>query len=199
MALRIRENVALLVGIGLPLVVVAFFILASTLPRMLVEPPQHALLLTTTFNNRNLAFLRVEFDVIDERLRVRLFPIDTGERSLRGTLPVPRLFVWEPDTEATREITLPLPSDASAIHDVQEVVIPELADWRISTSRQAPDGYEYKTNFSGGGGLFNALFGGGRRPLIAVEKDGATITVDTPDEIFYGMDFLGWVVDRGGR
>ena len=36
-----RQNAALVAGISLPIVVVVFFLLATSVPRLLVDPPRH--------------------------------------------------------------------------------------------------------------------------------------------------------------
>jgi len=194
----LRDNPALAIGIALPLAVVLLFVAASTVPKLFVAPPQHDFLLRVNGPPRTVRPVVVEVDVAGGRLRARVFNIES-ERL--GDLyvprqPTPRLFLWDHERQALREIEIAIPDDAESLPDGTEISLGELDGRRISTSLTAPDGYEYRTRDSFDAGWFGALFGGpGRRVVVA--KNGVRIATPVPEEqmAYWNTEFVGWLVD----
>lgn len=146
----IRENVVLAVGISLPALVVFFFLLATYVPRWLVDAPQYDFLFTQDHSHRD--------DKARWRYRVNLE--ESGELQIRAT-PVKadvyagqsRLFLFQ--------------------HESDDVLVelPEFSDTIIDSHRVAPDGYEL-IDQSGRQGQLVGLFYRGNRDDLAIGKNG---------------------------
>ena len=133
---QIRENPMIAAGILLPLIIVVFFLLATAIPRWLVAPPEYDLVFAVPDHNPNRGDVELTIDVMDNRLRARVFKKNEYYRG------VARLYVFEHATGHVREISINLPSDMEVREDGAEIDVPEFANRSISTSRKAPDGYE---------------------------------------------------------
>lgn len=64
----LKDNIVLALGISLPLLLVALFVLAGTLPALFVDDPKHDFL----FADNHYGQLR--FEVVNEKLHLRLIP-----------------------------------------------------------------------------------------------------------------------------
>ncbi len=186
-----RHNAALVAGISLPIVVVIFFLLATSVPRWLVDPPQYDFLFV-----RNHAYgtgrsqLRHEIDVDENHhLRVRAF------RKLKNQyVPSVGLFLFEHQTRNVREISLPIAEIAEADETGVVVEVPALKDQFIDSRRIAPDGYEVIDPGSNWYGLLG-LFSGRNRRGLSYGKSGAVFPLPpSHDRGAYGARFLGWIL-----
>jgi hypothetical protein len=190
-----RDNVAIVLGVSLPIVVVLFFVLASSLPKAYVDPPQHDLLLLSQNGPYAMRPLRLDIGVSDGRLRVRAYKLDyAGTPAVAYSQIVPRLFIWSGATRSSREIALELPDDIETFENGTEIAVPQLDGRRLSTDTRAPDGYVFRSTGYGRGvfGLFFDRDG----PRTVVEKDGAAETVRMPGDVpYWGVQFLAWVVE----
>jgi hypothetical protein len=186
----IRDNIVLVAGIALPLVVMLLFLLATWIPGWLVDPPQHDLLISgVSWNDqsRDTANLIV---TDDGRLKVRYF------REAEGQSPKRQLFLFDHAANEVREILLPNPVEANFIDSEYEVSLPEFEARTVSTKRIAPDGYEflghqYVRDYFLGWGF------GGRRSKLSIRKSGAVVAIPTLSSYPYynGTEFVGWLID----
>lgn len=188
---RLRENPMIAASILLPLVIVVFFLLATAIPRWLVDPPAYSFLFTVPDQSYATPYIDVRYDVIDARLRVRVFKTDVSYRN------TPRLYLFDSEKQVTREITLDVPVNTDSIEDGDEIAVSELSGKRISTERTAPDGYEVYSPGYRNGNLITALFGGNRRRDFSIVKSGAVVEIPHPgaNAYYYNVTFLGWLTD----
>ena len=193
----LRDNVAILIGVSLPLLVVAFFVIASNLPKAYVDPPQHDLLLLGQDGAYQSRPVQLDITVVEGRLRVRTFKPD-----YRGNVGVTyfqagtRLYIWSHETRSFREVPIDLPADVETFDNGTEIAVPPLVGKRLVTELRAPDGYEYRTTGYGGGGAFDFLFSERSRPRTSIVKDGAAVTLTPPGNLpYWGVQFLAWVVE----
>ena len=188
-----RQNPMIAAGILLPLVIVVFFILATAIPKFLVEPPAHDFLFTVPDNNSSQPEIEVRFDVVNNRLRVRLFKKKSNYPA------VYKLYLFDHETLDVREIPIDLPNDTESFEDADEIDLADLANRSISTERRAPDGYEIRPPRSRNGNLMTALFGSNRRNRLSIHKSGAVIDVPHPGNdayyYYYNVNFLGWLTN----
>lgn len=189
----IRENAALAVGILLPVVVVFFFLLATYVPRWLVDPPQYDFLFTQQgqWSDDQPRWRHVVNVDADGHLQVRAIPTKENEYSWR-----PRLFRYEHASGDVREIRLPTPSNSDNGEDGAAVDVPEFSNTFIDSRKTAPDGYSVMDRSGRQGELMGLFYRGGRDDM-AVSKNGAVVTVDSgPDRnrYYYNPQFVGWIV-----
>ena len=171
--------------------VVVFFLLATYIPRLLVDSPQYDFLFAQDYSSSNQqSRWRYEIDIDSERrLRVRAFLAEPDKYAPRA-----RLYLYEHGSGNIREISLPLPETAEAAEAGVVVEVPEFSNQIIDTSRVTPDGYEFVEPGRGSSGPLGLFYRGGWRGL-AISKSGAVVTVPSGDGFnCYGARFLGWIV-----
>ena len=186
----LRENAALVIGILLPAAVVVFFLLATYIPRLLVDPPQYDFLFAQDHNYSNQqSRWRYEIDVDSERkLRVRAFLTAPDKYAPRA-----RLFLYEHLSGNVREISLPLPETVEDAEAGVVVEVPEFSNQVIDSRRVAPDGYELVESRRGRD-LLGLFYRRSRRGL-AIGKNGAVVAVPSGNDFnWYPARFLGWIV-----
>lgn len=187
----VRDNFAILIGLALPVVVAAFFLLANYWGRVSLEPPQHDAVLRTYGGGSASRAVRVEVDVIGERLRVRAFKTEHDGRPITYVVAWPRLFLWSHETGTVRELTFEVPDD---FVDGSELRIPELEGRRFSTASRSPDGYEIGTT-GYRSGLFG-LFFDRSSPRLVLEKNGVRRGLPLPSTLpYWDVQFLAWVIE----
>lgn len=185
----IRKNPMLAAGILLPVVVVVFFVLATAIPRMLVEPPQYDFLFQSMQSPSTGLPIEITIAVEDERIKARAFKTERNYRS------IPKLFLVDVESQIVREIAIELPDDLDSFENGTYLEIPDLASRVVSTSRTAPDGYEVRGPGYRGGDFF-PFFRGGRSYSFTLHKSGAVVDVPQAEgSYYYNASFLGWLMD----
>ncbi len=187
MTVRIsKDNLLMLIGISLPLLVILLFLLATTLPRVLVAPPQHDFLFTSYVSAYpKVPAAGVTIDVYQGRARARLYRNQGSQ--------VTKLFLFDHETSNVREIPISIPGEAEALENGTEIRIPEVEGLQLDPSLRAPDGYEFRGPQYSGGGIFSELLGMRRRRRATIVK-GGSVTPLPLDPPAYSVNFLGWVV-----
>jgi len=189
----LRDNAFLVAAVALPLIVVAFFLVATAIPRWLVPPPAHDLLLRASGPwDQGRPRVTVEFKVRDGQVEAIVRP------AAPNSYPQPaELFLFEHETMNVRKIPFDLP-DLKESDDPTTVVIDALAGRRVLPQTHAPDGYRLETLRRGGSGIVGDLFGMARYDsgLVLVNR-GRTVPVSVPGPYayHYSMVAVGWVVD----
>lgn len=188
-----KDNVFLIAAMLLPLVVVAFFLLATALPRWLVPPPGHDLLFTVARLAAPAPPAHVDYELRDGRVVARVRSPRENER------PVGRiLYRYHHEDGAVRRVAFDTPDDAPG--DGMTVAVPALSGAGVSDDPVAPDGYRLQRDDHGYPGLFGALLGiGDHGSGIALVRDGRRIPLTPPGDgrRHYDIRFIGWVVHDG--
>ena len=190
----IKNNAFIIIGIALPLLVVVFLLLASSIPKWLVEAPQYDFLFTVDSNQARTSTVRVEFQVYKDHLKAKAYKQD-----LPNYNRLSRLFIFEHESLSIREIPVDIPEEVEEIKNGTEITITEFANQKLSSLRRAPDGYEFKSPYRSGYGFFGGLFYGGRYgQRAAIAKSGRVVAVEYPDSYGYSygaVKFLGWIIE----
>ena len=183
-----RDDLLIIIGVSLPLLVILLFVLATIVPRLLVAPPQYDFLFTSYVSAYpNVTPVRVNIDVYQGRARARIYRNQGAQ--------VTRLFLFDHGTSNLREIPISIPDPAEALENGNEIRIPELETIRLDPSLKAPDGYEFRGPDYRGGGIVPALLGMRRSRRATIARGGAVIPLPL-DPPHYSVHFLGWVVPR---
>jgi hypothetical protein len=188
----IRQNPMIAAGILLPFVIVLFFLLATAIPRWMVEPPAYDFLFTVPDNRGSRPEIEMRFDVVDNRLRVRLFKTKVNYRN------VPSLYLFEHETLDVREISIDIPNDPETFEDGDNIDLADFSNRQITAARKAPDGYEIRQPRYRNDNLMTVLFGSNRRNRLSIHKSGAVIDVRHPENdayYYYNVNFLGWLTN----
>lgn len=186
----VKENIALVVGISLPVLLVILFWLATVIPKMTVPDPQYDLVFSADHYDYSAQVKGVvRFDVSEGRLRATFHTDD--RQTFRN---IPRIYYFDVSSGSTHEISLDLPGN---LKDGERLNIPEARDYTISNETLAPDGYGFDASYRGGGGFF--FFDGGYRYRGTIKKEGRAIKIPNHGHNYQGnLHFLGWILE-GGR
>ncbi|MEO6975109.1 MAG: hypothetical protein ABI144_04420 [Gallionella sp.] len=193
-----RENPTIAFGLGLPLLLVVVFLLASGIPALFVDPPKYDVLYASDYSNANAG---IQISVVNKKVQVVYLGGSLGYQK-------PRLWRYSPSTGAVREIAILLPAgltpagqrsatpgDAAKITTID---VPDLAGLTVDSSSVAPDGYEFSTGRNGyNGDVFTGLFYASRyRNEMVLTKKGRSIRLPSEGNRYYSYNtrFIGWVV-----
>src|SRR5262245_15740685 len=136
----IKENLAIVAAIVLPLVLVALFALSSLVTSRVVADPQYDFLVATNFyGGQNEAFY---FDVVQNQLKVSYsFPVAVNGVYQNGNIP--RLWRVRVPAMTVEEIALVPPARTADTADGQRipVSITGVSDLRVLSTQPSPDGY----------------------------------------------------------
>lgn len=186
-----KQNYALVMGIGLPLALIAVFFLAGKASVMSVPAPQYDAVFATNYspNATNYPY-RIGID--DGKLNIRYRLPKTG--NLPRYLREPVIYVFDHKALYAKKIDI----------DFQNVVDGKITDPeldalnrnRINPDPKSPDGYIFERYSRGGGGLFGGLFGWGRynRGAHVLRKGVRRVPVEGAGAIpIYSTHFIGWI------
>jgi len=188
----IKENLVLVIGLSLPILLIVIFFLATVVPKSFGTPPQYEVLFTTLkYEYENSRIYQVDFNVVNNQLMVKVKKnFDTG-RNYNSK----KLMAYNPRTETVREITIDLAKAAES--NTNEVVLAETKDLKIDASVISPDGYQLEGSRYSNSGLVGGLFGGGNHNSGYRLKKGAVaykIEPTQPDYYYSDFKFVGWII-----
>ncbi|MDX1483934.1 MAG: hypothetical protein R3229_05575 [Alphaproteobacteria bacterium] len=186
----LKNNYALVVGVTLPLALIAVFFLAGRATVISVAAPQFDAVFAANYYP-NAANNRYRIGIDDGKLYIRLRPERKGVR--HGYTREPVIYVFDHDTLRARKIDI----------DFENVVEGRVADpeldalnrRRIISDPVSPDGYSFERNTRSGGGLFSGVFGwrSHRSPFV-LRKGVRAIPIRGSQAMnIYSSQFIGWV------
>lgn len=192
----IKENLVLVVGLTLPLLLILLFFVATVIPKAFGTPPQYEMLFTTSrYDYQDTPEYSLDFIVKDQKLIVKAHKNDNKER--RG-YNSKLLMAYDGKTETVREINIDIAKAASAA-DGNEAVLEETSSWTIDESRISPDGYTLDGPSYRGGGLVGGIFGGSySNSSFRIKKGSVSYKIpDTQGTYYYNqVHFIGWVIKK---
>ncbi|QQG37231.1 MAG: hypothetical protein HYS17_05575 [Micavibrio aeruginosavorus] len=178
-----KENFVLVAGITLPLALALVFFIATRVSVMGVEKPTTAVIFTTGYYQRTAGYN---------------FQVENGQLTFSYSNPAqdynqekPRLFIYEPDKDASREIELP----SLDTKEGSSAIIEETGQ-NIDTKEQSPDGFTFEAAYSSGrSNIMTDIFGGGSRyrDNCVLRKGG--YRHDVPQARDYSCRFIGWYTE----
>src|SRR5262245_11769518 len=119
----VRDNLVLVIGVTLPVLLMAGFLLASALPGRLSDPPKYDLLFWSyeCWSAVRLPISR-EFVVKDGVLVAQYTPVAKAN-GIATNSTWQKLFRYEAANTTVRELTLTLPPDIASIEAPRDVVV----------------------------------------------------------------------------
>ena len=192
-----RENPTIAFGLGLPILLVIVFLLVSGIPSLLVAPPKYDVLYATQYYNYQNG---VQISVINKKVQVVYQGnVDNNQK--------PRIWRYNPQTGAVREISFLLPPGLSrrgtknANPDQKSKItvidVVDLKGLTIDSSSIAPDGYEFNLGNHSSRNVFGGLFhSSSYRHDAVLTKDGRNVRLPKLVGRYYNRNthFIGWVV-----
>jgi hypothetical protein len=192
----LKENLVLVIGLTLPLILILLFFVATVLPKSIATPPQYELLISIPFYEaQNPSHYLTGFIVKDGVLKARISKNDSKNNNYYSR----KLISYDGKTDSVHEITYDL-SKLGNIENGSEITLDETKNLKIDTSNKAPDGYAFDGPSYGHGGLIPELFGSGHRNWNLRVKKGMLaykIPNTSSNYSYYGdVQFIGWVVAK---
>lgn len=197
----LRDNAFIVAAIALPLLVAAFFLIASTVPRWTVPLPSYdALLKVDGPYDGSKHGTTVDFGIRDERVVAFVKPADPNGYAW----PRRTLLLVDHATLTAKEVPFTAPDRLDDGEKERVVVVEALATTPISTAVEAPDGYALRMrNGSGGPGLIGGVFGmGSYRQRVSLFSRGRAVNIALPapfTEAYRQVTFVGWVTGDARR
>lgn len=102
----IKENIVLVLGISLPLALVALFALAGIVPQYFVDDPKYDFIFSDG------QYSQVEFRVVDRKVNLRLEPLRYS-----SDISIPKLYRYRATTKAVEEIIFKHPDLSSFVSE----------------------------------------------------------------------------------
>ena len=191
----IKENLVLIIGLTLPVLLIVLFFLATVLPKSMANPPQYELLFSyVRYDYQKLSPVSVDFVVKDGELKSRF---SRNDKKIPNYY-VKRLMAYDAKTESVREIPYDMPTLPDD-KESTEITLAETQNMTINASTTSPDGYSFEGPYYRHGGLVTELFGGGYRNQGYRLKKGSVaykMPATQNDYYFNNIQFIGWVVAR---
>jgi|CXWL01.1.fsa_nt_gi hypothetical protein len=197
----VKENPALAAGIGLPVLLVIFFTLATLIPKWTVAPPEYDVVFTVQDYQCIGGEAKVNFDYAGGKIKAK-YSYPKKENNYVNCNDNQHLYRFNAKNMVSREITFELPAKKEGISDWQQFEVVELQNLKIDNNPIAPDGYK----FSGKDGYYSGgifPFGGYHSYNgMSISKNGRAIDLSPINrERYYSynnINFLGWVVSEAG-
>lgn len=199
----IKENLVLVSGILLPVLLVGGFFILSHAPRILADPPAYDFVLVAYRNDyQHPRHYYLSFEVRDGRLNGQVVP--SGEGNANYNRQYAGIFRYKVEEDSFEEIVYELPEGMDDIEEPISFLVEETSDLKLDKRSRSPDGYSFKyRGYRGRGGLLGEIFGMGRHyeSEYVLDKDGAYVNLPKPasDPYYYqhNMQFMGWVIEEG--
>lgn len=189
----LKENLMLMLGILLPLLLILAFYLAALLPKLLIQPPRYDLLYMTSpypHDGLNIKILQGKIQLwISPQLR-------------KGALPMPHLFLFEAKTQSSREIPLSIPKESSNSvrpNAPELLAVPELQALNFDTQNTSPDGYTAENPTPNYGTLASILVFAHAQRNFLITKRGHTVNISDKNPSIKNqksIKFIGWVLPQ---
>ena len=192
----VKDNLVLVVGLTVPVLLMAGFLAVSALPDRLSDPPQYDLVFSTNDYPSTPVPINVRLVVKDGEL-VAQYIRPPGQQ---GSYAVwKKLFLYEASSRRVRQLTFGFPSDMAAIEGTREESVASAIGLVLDTTLQSPDGYELAFGDRRGGGLLLELFGGSRGYEPRLRKGSRSVPIAPGGGASFdygGVEFVGWVKAR---
>ena len=186
----VRENLVLVTGITLPILLMFFFMLSTLIPQTLSDPPQYDLVFyTDDYSGRSSVPVNVNFTVKDGTLTAQY----TANKKDVYHYSWRKLYLFDAKTQTTRELPFPIPDVNN--RDRWNETVEATKDLKLDTTLQAPDGYELSYEGYSRSGLINDLFWGGSGSReVRLRKGASSLRLGNHETFYYySVHFIGWV------
>jgi hypothetical protein len=183
----LKTNIVLVVGVALPLLLMAFFYVAQRASVAGIDPPGYDAVIAVDYHDRWTDYpYRI---VVDEgKLVVRYRPGADGKTEDRRA---PRLYVVDHATHDARALDI----DFGSVEDgvVTDPDIDALNRNRLIPDPTGPDGYRFERQSRSSGGLVGNLFGFGRyRSGYTLKKDARVVPIDGSSD-WSQAQLIAWI------
>ncbi len=202
MAKWIKENLVLVSGILLPVLLVGGFFVLNSLPRVLLDPPQYDFVLVGyRYDYRHQNDYYLSFEVRNGKLTGRAIPRNGNGPYFNRQ--VAAIFRYRAATNSFEEIVFELPDELADSDDPVSLPLAETSDLTLDKRSQSPDGFTFEhRGYRGRGGLLGEIFGMRRSydSNFVLSKDNTHLDLPQPaadPHYLNDLHFMGWIVETG--
>jgi hypothetical protein len=193
----VKANLVLVVGLALPIVLMAGFLVASGLPQQMADPPKYSLVFAVTDFSQGVSGIpvSVSFVVQDGVLKaqyIKLLPQPTGYVNTAWK----KLYLYDAATQKVQQLSFGFPPNMDAIEGTVVEIVDATRTMRLNTTLQSPDGYELSRDNGSRSGLINEIFwGGGYSNDYRLRKgsSGLRLPLASANAPYGNVEFVGWV------
>lgn len=196
-----KDNFVLIVGLTLPVLLMIGFMVASTLPRVVSDPPQYDLVFAVHDYTQVSGGIPVSVLLVvkDGTLKAQYTQVKSTNGNYYNNY-WKKLYIYEAKTQKVRELPFGFPDDMEKIEGKKEEVVEATKGMKLDTTLKSPDGYELTYSGYSRSGLVNELFWGGSGSRDPKLKNGASSIklVSTDHRAYFSysnIEFIGWVVN----
>ena len=185
----LKENIVLIAGISLPVLLALAFILATQIQRMGVEPPKSKVVFATDyFKNASPRYYPYKFIVEDNTIKLSYEPPEKYDE----TILKPQLFVYDPQSGTSEEVKLPEISDKKqpAVININDI----LEEGQTLATGNTLNGFTFEQKSQNSGNLMTELFGGGYRSYTSTYLQKGAYRVKIPEADYYNTELIAWIV-----
>ncbi|MBL1146453.1 MAG: hypothetical protein HND56_05605 [Pseudomonadota bacterium] len=210
----VKDNLILLTGILLPILLVVLFMVASTLPRMLATPPQYDFLFTANQYHSNLnspVSLSLKVDDKTGKLAAIVTPNQKREHDYYRNNNFPVVYRYDAQHRTARALNHAyfrefLQENGDRLLEDKNVEMPEfLSGLTLDKNVISPDGYtldtDYRRSNDSLAGFMFSMGRSGRYRNYRLKKGNASFSFEVSgtdgNHYYYGnsFTFLGWVME----
>jgi hypothetical protein len=196
----LKDNFVLVVGLTLPILLMVGFIVFSTVPRSLSNPPQHDLIFAVPDYSVSSSALPVNVILIvkDGVLKAQYTRVAQAPGGGYYGGGWKKLYRYQAGPQTVRELPFGIPEDVASIASNREDTVDATKDLKLDSTLRAPDGYELDYRPSPGRGLLTDIFWSSSSSEPRLRKGASSVRLRTGDSrtTFYtgNVEFIGWVV-----
>lgn len=192
----VKNNIVLIVGACLPILVLILFGLATVLPAFFVEPPKYDVLFATGYFDSSNG---LKFSVVNGRFEAHYH---CNSFCNSNVYSLQKFYIFNVKTRTVKEMSVPPPviMQDNKVTD-QPILIPELNSLYIDTSIKSPDGYQLDLNRNDNDNMLGFLFFGSHyNSDLAMSKNGyiVVIPMSANKPLYYNLKFIGWIIPEKG-
>lgn len=190
----IKQNLVLVVGFTLPLLLVLVFLAATVIPKAFSTPPQYEMLFSTIrYDYQNPSEYTLDFAVKEHKLMVKAQKNDRKDRAYNTK----SLMAYDGKTETVRQISID-PAQFSGAAEGSSAILAETASMTIDAASMSPDGYVLEGPGYCCGGMVAGMFGGYGNGGFRLKKGSVGYKIpDMQGNHYYNqLQFIGWVIKQ---
>lgn len=199
----IKNNLALIAGIAVPILLVVGFLLTSTMGKMITPAPQHtAYFVLQDHENNDKARQSIDIKVTDDgKIIVTATPVKLDSNGYPSNVNTDILVSYDAATNTLREHRFSPPTNLKKGSFTPDAI----KDVRLSIEAQAADGYSVIYGNRGSHSIASDIFISRGAEGYRIRKNGAVYRL--PDRSvnghsnpyynsYYNMRFLGWDTEK---
>lgn len=195
----IKNNLVLVAGITLPVLLVAGFFILSKAPGIIVASPEYDFLLVAyRYDYQHPRDFHLSFVVRDGTLYGKVIPVEEGQTQMSRQYA--GIFRYRAADNQFEEIAYDLPEGLVDLKETLEFTVGETRHLQLDKRAESADGFSFEyLGYRGRGGLLGEIFGMGKRGSeLVLNKDGAYFNLPAiaSNRNYYQHDtqFMGWVM-----